>query len=307
MRTRVHKEAKLDYTVGVIGLGNMGIGMAKNLIKAGFQTVGYDVRKERLDLLRGLGGTLARSCAEVGEKAETVIVMVFDASQVEEAVLGETGLIHTMSPEKTIIVSSTIEAQAARRIAKELEARGINVLDAPVTGGKSGAEEGTLTIMVAGPKAVLEKNAEVFQAVAKKVIYVGEEIGQGQTMKAVLQAVVGATFGAVFEALVLGAKAGIKGEILYDVLSESVVGSPLLKNCARLILDRKFKDTGSHIGTMYKDFGITLAVARENQVPMPTTSAAFQLFQAGIAMFPDEDNWACVKVLESIVGTEVKW
>lgn len=303
----MHKEAELGYTVGVIGLGNMGIGMAKNLVKAGFHTVGCDVRKERLDLLRDLGGIPAGTCAEVGEKADAIIVMVFDASQVEETVLGEAGLIHTVSHGKTIIISSTIEAQAAKRIAKELEARGINVLDAPVTGGKSGAEEGTLTIMVAGPKAVLEENAEVFQAIAKKVIHVGEEIGQGQTVKAVLQAVVGATFSAVFEALVLGAKAGVKGRILYDVLADSVVGSPLLRNCARLILDRKFKDTGSHISTMYKDFGITLSVARENRVPMFTTAAAFQLFQAGIAMFPDEDNWACVKVLESITGTEVKW
>jgi len=294
-------------SVGVVGLGNMGIGMARNLIKAGFQVVGYDIQKKRLDLLEDLGGIRAKSCAEVGGNSSTVIVMVFDASQVEEAVLGKDGLINTMRHGSTLVISSTIEAQTAKRIAQAVQARGINVLDAPVTGGKTGAEEGTLTIMVAGSKAVLEENAEVFQAIAKKIIHVGEEIGQGQTMKAVLQAVVGATFGAVFEALVLGAKAGIKGEILYDVLSESVVGSPLLKNCTRLILDRKFKDTGSHIGTMYKDFGITLAVARDNQVPMFTTSAAFQLFQAGIAMFPDEDNWACVKVLESIAGTEVKW
>ena len=294
-------------TIGVIGLGNMGIGMARNLLKSGFQVVGYDVKKERLRLLENLGGTPCASCAEVGEHADAVIVMVFNATQVKQVAFGEKGLNQAMSPGKTFIISSTIESEVAKEIGEKLQTRGLKVLDAPVTGGKSGAEEGILTIMVAGPKAVLEENADVFQAIAKKVVHVGEEIGQGQAVKAVLQAVVGATFGAIFEALVLGAKAGIPGKILYEVLADSVVGSPLLKNCARLILDRRFKDTGSHISTMYKDLGITLSVAKENRVPMFTTSAAFQLFQAGIAMFPDEDNWACVKVLESIAGTEVKW
>ena len=116
------------------------------------------------------------------------------------------------------------------------------------------------------------------------------------------------TFAGIFESLcvVLGAKAGVKGETLYEIFSASGVSSPLFRNCAQLIMDRKFKNTGSHIGTMYKDLGISMALAKENGVAMFTTSAAYELFQAGISLFPDEDNWACVKFLEQIAGTEVK-
>ncbi|HIB60613.1 MAG TPA: NAD(P)-dependent oxidoreductase, partial [Candidatus Marinimicrobia bacterium] len=139
------------------------------------------------------------------------------------------------------------------------------------------------------------------------IFHVGEEIGEGQTVKASLQVFIGASFTAIFESLVLGSKAGIKGQILYDVFSASGVGSPLFKNTAALIMDRKFKNTGSHISTMYKDLGISLNMAKKNGVPLFTAGAAYELFQAGISMFPDEDNWSIVKLLEQISGTEVHW
>ena len=105
----------------------------------------------------------------------------------------------------------------------------------------------------------------------------------------------------------LGSKAGVEGKVLYEVFTSSGVGSPLLENCARLIMDRSFKDTGSHIGTMYKDLGISMNLARKSGVSMFTTAAANELFQSGISLFPDEDNWSIVKLLEQIAGTEVTW
>jgi putative dehydrogenase len=125
-------------------------------------------------------------------------------------------------------------------------------------------------------------------------------------VKASLQALIGASFTAIFESLVLGAKAGVKAETLYEVFGSSAVSSPLFMNCAKLIMERKFEGTGSHIGTMYKDLGISMNMAKENGVAMFTASAAFELFQAGISLYPDEDNWCIVKLLEQIAGTEVK-
>ena len=104
----------------------------------------------------------------------------------------------------------------------------------------------------------------------------------------------------------LGVKAGVKAETLYEVFGSSGVSSPLFKNCAKLIMEREFKDTGSHIGTMYKDLGISMNMAKENGVAMFTASAAYELFRSGMSLFPDEDNWAIVKLLEQIAGTEVK-
>jgi len=293
--------------VGIIGLGDMGIGMAKNIIKNGFDLVGYDLRDERLKILETLGGKVANSPQEVGQQADVVLVMVFNGKQMTQVVAGEDGLLQSMRPGSTIIVSATIEPKEIRNIAQTVFAKGVNLIDAAVSGGKSGAENGTLTVMAAAKKEVFDANQDILRAVGEKIFHLGEEIGTGQTVKAALQAFIGVSFAAIFESLVLGTKAGIKGETLYKVFSASGVSSPLFRNCAQLIMDRKFKNTGSHIGTMYKDLGISMALAKENGVAMFTTSAAYELFQAGISLFPDEDNWACVKFLERIAATEVKW
>ena len=293
--------------VGIIGLGDMGIGMAKNILAAGFDIAGYDLRAERLDMLSALGGKAAADVRTVGEKADVVFVMVLNGKQALDVVASDSGLLKSMKPGSTIIVSATIKPSEMRDVAEAIAGTGVNVIDSPVSGGKSGAEDGTLTMMVAAKSDVYESHLDVLEAVGEKIFHVGEEAGIGQTVKASLQAFIGASFAAIFESLVLGSKAGVSGETLYEVFGASGVSSPLFRNCAKLILDRQFKNTGSHIGTMYKDLGITMSLAKEMGVAMFTTSAAHELFQSGISLFPEEDNWACVKLLEQIAGTEVSW
>jgi 3-hydroxyisobutyrate dehydrogenase-like beta-hydroxyacid dehydrogenase len=292
--------------IGFIGLGNMGISMAENLIKCGFDLTGFDLSSKQLDILQSLGGTPAATCKEVGENSEAVFIMVLSGTQVKQALLGDTGLLAGLKPGSTIIVSATIHPYEIREIEQLVIEKDIHLVDTPVSGGKPGAEAGTLTMMTAAPLDVFNNVKPVLEAVGQNIFHVGEEIGIGQTVKASLQALIGSTFTAIFESLVLGVKAGAKAEVLYDVFSSSGVGSPLFNNAASLIIDRKFKDTGSHIGTMYKDLGITMAMAKENGVSMFTTSAAFELFQAGISLFPEEDNWSIVKLLEQIAGTTVQ-
>ncbi len=293
--------------IGIIGLGDMGIGLSRNIIKNGFELTGFDVREARLQMLEEAGGKRGKSVANVGQNADTVFIMVLNGQQAKSVVGGEDGLLKTMKPGSTIIVSATIEPSEVREVEKLLEGSGIQMIDTPVSGGKSGAEGGTLTMMAAAKKEVFDDQLDVLKAVGKNIFHVGEEIGMGQTVKASLQALIGSTFTAIFESLVLGSKAGIPGKVLYEVFTSSGVRSPLLEGCAKLIMERKFKDTGSHIGTMYKDLGITMNMARENGVAMFTTSSAYELFQSGISLFPDEDNWSIVKLLEQIAGTEVTW
>lgn len=293
--------------VGFIGLGNMGLAMAGNIVKGGFPVVGYDLREESVSALEEAGGTRAAGAGEVGRQSDVVFVMVLNGSQVKGVVSGEGGLLETMKPGSTIIVSATIEPSEAREVGDAAAAKGINIIDSPVSGGLSGAQAGTLTLMAAGKESVIADNRDVLEAISAKIFHVGEEIGAGQTVKAVLQALIGTVFAGIFESLVLGAKAGVKGEILYQVIASTGVGCPLFENCAKLIMERRFKDTGSHIGTMYKDLGISMAMARENGVPLFTVGAAFELFQSGISLFPEEDNWSVVKLLEQIAGTEVRW
>ena len=294
-------------TVGVVGLGDMGLGIAKNVLAAGFPLVGFDLREERLTAVESAGGRRATNCAELAKACDAVFVMVLNGTQVRDVVIGNDGLLAGLAPGKTVIVSATIMPAEVRVLEAPLAEKGVHLIDTPVSGGKSGAEGGSLTLMTAAKADVLEANRDVLDAISKVVFHVGEEIGQGQTVKAALQAFIGVTFAAIFESLVLGHKAGVKGETLFNVFRSSLVGSPLFENCARLIMDRRFKGTGSHIGTMYKDLGITMSLAREAGAAMFTTSAAYELFQAGISRFPDEDNWSIVKLLEEIARTKVTW
>ena len=293
--------------VGIVGLGDMGMGMARNIIKGGYPLVGYDLRDARLLELEQAGGTRAISCREVGESSDAVFLMVLNGDQVKEAIFGDDGLAEGLKPGATIIVSATIHPSEVKELVSPAAEKGLHLIDTPVSGGKSGAEDGALTLMAAAKPEILEENREVLDTVSKVVFHVGEEIGQGQTVKAALQALIGTTFAAVFESLVLGASAGVKGETMFEVFGSSGVSSPLFKGCAKLIMERKFKDTGSHIGTMYKDLGITMNMAKENGAAMFATAAAYELFRSGISLFPDEDNWSIVKLLEQIAGTEVTW
>jgi len=292
--------------IGIIGLGDMGIGMAANIIKNDFELCGFDLQKERLDSLKQLGGQPLSTYSEIAENSDVVFIMVLNGKQVHDIVLSDTGLINNLKPGSTIIVTATINPSEVKDLELPLQKKGIKLIDSQVAGGKSGADNGTLTLMTAAKKADFNEVKNILEAVGENIFHVSEEIGIGQTVKAALQAFIGASFTAIFESLVLGVKAGVKAETLYEVFGASGVSSPLFRNCARLIIDRKFKGTGSHIGTMYKDLGISMNMAKENGVAMFTASAAYELFRSGISLFPDEDNWAIVKLLEQIAGIEVK-
>ena len=290
--------------IGVIGLGNMGMGIAKNLIKAGYETTGFDLRDSCIKELVNNGGKAAESVEKVGEICDVVFVMVMNGAQVEDVV---TKLSPGLKDRGTIIITATITPEEVKNAYKIAQKSNIKMIDSPVSGGLQGAHEGTLTLMSAAENEVLNNCKNILESISKDIFHVGINIGDGQTVKASLQVFIGATFTAIFESLVLGSKAGIDGKTLYDVFSSSGVSSPLFKNCAKLIMDRKFENTGSHISTMYKDLGISMDMAKQNGVPMFTAAAAFELFQAGISMYPEGDNWSIVKLLEKMADTKVEW
>ena len=290
--------------IGVIGLGNMGMGIAKNLIKAGYETTGFDLRDSCIKELVHNGGKAAESVEKVGEICDVAFVMVMNGAQVEDVV---TKLSPGLKDRGTIIITATITPEEVKNAYKIAQKSNIKMIDSPVSGGLQGAHEGTLTLMSAAENEVLNNCKNILESISKDIFHVGINIGDGQTVKASLQVFIGATFTAIFESLVLGSKAGIDGKTLYDVFSSSGVSSPLFKNCVNLIMDRKFENTGSHISTMYKDLGISMDMAKQNGVPMFTAAAAFELFQAGISMYPEGDNWSIVKLLEKMADTKVEW
>ncbi|WP_170476239.1 NAD(P)-dependent oxidoreductase [Ruegeria arenilitoris] len=292
-------------TAGVIGLGDMGSGLAKNLIKNGFETSGFDLSNTRMSAFAEMGGKAKDSAGEVGAHADCVFVMVMNGDQAREVILGEDGLVTNMGKGGTVILSATIKPAEARAIGRDMEGSGINLIDTPVSGGFPGAQNGTLTMMAAGAPDVLDRNAEAMQAVSGTIHRVGANPGDGQTVKACLQSLIGSIFSATFEAAALAAKAGVSGQALLDVFSSSSAGCGVVNTALENIIDRKFVATGSHIATMHKDLTISLALASELGVPMQTASSAMQVFHAGKTKYPDGDNWICTRVIEEIVGAEL--
>lgn len=293
--------------VGIIGIGDMGMGMAKNLIKDGFAVQGYDINSKRLAAFEEVGGKACASCAEVGIGADVVFIMVLNAQQAENAIFGENGLAENLQSETVVILTATIGKAPVEAIAARLlEEKGVRMIDSGVSGGQFGAEAGTLTMMASGSRDVFDACQDVMQSVGQKIFYVGEAPGMGQVVKSCLQAMGAIVYAATFETLILGAAAGVDMQTLTDVVASSVCGTPSFKNAAEKIMDRAFVGTGSHVGTMYKDVCITMAMGKELGAPLPTTAIANQIFQATITKYPDEDNWAAIKMYEDIVGIQVK-
>jgi len=186
-----------------------------------------------------------------------------------------------------------------------MQGSGVHFIDSPMSGGYPGAQSGTLTFMAAGSDAALDEYQPVMEAVSKTIHRVGTEGGQGQTVKACLQAIIGGMFSATFEAAALAAKAGVPGEVLYNVVSTSSAGNTITNTSLVNIIDRKFEGTGSHIDTMHKDLTISMNLGEELGVPLYTAAAAMQLFHAGRTKYPDGDNWVATRVIEEIIGAEL--
>lgn len=288
--------------VGVIGLGDMGSGLAKNLLAGGFKVAGFDLSPQRMADFEAMGGTPGTSAADVAADARAVLVMVMNGAQAQSVVDDLKG---AMPDGGTIILTATIHATEARAIAESLDGTGIDMIDSPVSGGQPGAMGGTLALMAAGSDAVMEKNRDVLGAISKVVHHVGQEVGDGQTVKACLQSLIGAIFAATYELSVLAGKAGVSGEVLRQVIASTGAGNGITDGSLDHIMHRRFDKTGSGIGTMWKDLTISLELAKSLGVPMHTTATAMQIFQAGMTKYPAGDNQSAAKVIEEIVGAEL--
>ena len=292
---------------GVIGLGDMGSGLAKNLLQNSFGTTGFDLDQNRMDAFAAMGGVPAQDASEVGQNADFVFVMVMTGGQAKSVLFGDgdDGIVSQMATGSTVILTATIKPNEAREIGEMMQGTGVNLIDSPVSGGFPGAQGGTLTMMAAGKPDVMAACAPAMNAVSSTIHHVGEEAGMGQTVKACLQTLIGSIFSATFEASVLAAKAGVSGEVLHKVFSTSGAGCGVMSTALENIIDRKFENTGSHIATMHKDLTISLALAEEMGVPMHMATTAMQLFHAGKTKYPAGDNWVVTRVIEEIVGAEL--
>ena len=294
----------MGWKIGFIGLGIMGKPMSKNLIRAGHELTVYDVVEAPVKELQALGAKEARSSKEVAENNDLVITMLPDSPDVEKAALGSDGIFEGIRTGSTYVDMSTISPITTKKLAEVAKARGVRILDAPVSGGESGAIEATLTIMVGGTKPVFDDCLPIFQAMGKNIVHCGE-IGSGQVVKACNQILVAGVLESAGEALVLGAKAGVDPEIVLKVIAGGYA-MRVLNVRGPLILKRDFKP-GFKTRLHYKDLGIALAAGSEYGVPLPVTGLIHEMMGAmKVSGRGEYDHSAIVTFLEDLAKVEVK-
>ncbi|MDO9210467.1 MAG: NAD(P)-dependent oxidoreductase [Deltaproteobacteria bacterium] len=291
--------------IGFIGLGNMGMGMAKNILQTGFPLVAYDIQEEPLKKIKALGAQLGENPKEVAQKASVSIIAVLNYAQVEQVVLGERGLCEGVSSGDLVIIASTIAPAEVKALARTLEKQGVKVLDAPISGGKEGAEAGTLTIMVGGEKAEFERCRNIFEAMGKNIYYLGA-LGSGLSLKLVNNLLVAVNGLAVAEGMVLGMKAGLDPQMMLDIIPKSAGDSWMFRNRAYRMVDRDFTCRGE-LDILLKDLTFIMDMGRSLKIPLVLSAVAKEIFQmANCLGYGKEDDAAIVKVIEKIAGMEVK-
>ena len=292
-------------SIGFIGLGIMGLPMARNLLKAGYQVVAYNRTSSKAEELGADGAATASSPREVSEQASVIITMVTDSPDVEEVVLGQNGVIEGIQRDAVLIDMSTISPSVTRAIAERVEEKGGRMLDAPVSGGSWGAIEGTLSIMVGGEKSVFDRCLPVFQAMGKNIVHTGPS-GMGQTTKLVNQILVAGTMNAVAEAMVFASSSGADLETTIEAVKGGAAGSWQLQNLGPRLIKGDFAP-GFMIRLQQKDLRLILEGAREMRLTLPATALINQLFASLEASGNgDEGTQALVKVHERLAGIEAR-
>ena len=292
--------------VGLIGLGIMGMPMARNLLKAGYPVVAYNRTASRAqELAKEDGVTAVGTPREVAEACSIVITMVTDSPDVEAVVLGEGGAIEGIQRDAVLIDMSTISPSVTRTIAGRLKDKGAHMLDAPVSGGSWGAIEGTLSIMVGGDKAIFDRCMPVFQAMGRNIVHTGPN-GAGQTTKLVNQILVVGTMNAVAEAMVFAAKSGADLETTIEAVKGGAAGSWQLQNLGPRLIKGDFAP-GFIVKLQQKDLRLILEAASEMDLQLPATSLVHQLFASlEAAGLGEEGTQALVKAHERLAGVEAR-
>lgn len=287
--------------IGFIGLGIMGKPMTRNLLKAGYSLVVYNRSRPAMEELSADGAALADSPKAVTEQVEVVISCVSDSPDVEEVALGHNGIIEGAKPGLTFIDMSTIAPATARKVYTALKEKGIDALDAPVSGGDIGAQQGILSIMVGGDEAVFKRSLPILQAMGKNIVYIGEA-GAGQVTKACNQIVVALTVQAVAEALTLAKKAGVDVAKVREALMGGFAQSRVLDVHGKRILEGNFQP-GFKLNLHRKDMNIVLQTGRELGIPLFGSAQVTSMMDALLAQDKGElDNAAIATLYELLSG-----
>ena len=291
--------------VGVIGLGTMGMGAALNLHRKGLAVTGCEIRETVRAEFAAAGAATVAAPDQLAADTEAVVVFVINAAQTEDVLFGARGCLAKLRPGAVVLCCATVAPEAARTLGKRITETGFLMLDSPVSGGKAGAQAGTMTVMAAGSDAAFAKAQPVLDAIATKVWKLGGEPGIGSTVKMVNQLLAGVHIATAAEALSLGIRAGADPRTLYEVICSSAGNSWMWQNRVPHILDGD-DSPSSAVNIFVKDLGIVLDQARALTYPLPMAAAAHQLFLAAAAHGEGaKDDAFVIRVWQALTGIEL--
>ncbi len=293
--------------IGFIGIGNMGAPMSANLLKAGHELTVYDVREEAMGEPVRLGAKAARSPREVAQDSDVVMTSLPTQKALEDVVMGRDGVLEGAMRGCVLIDTSTVSPSTIKRIAAIARERGVEVLDAPVSGGVAGARAATLTVMVGGDKGVFERCQEVLSVIGKNVYHVGD-VGSGNAVKLVNNLMSLVSVLALSEGMVLGTKAGVDPETLHRVIKVSTGSSYALEVKLPNLISKGRFEAGFAIDLACKDLGLAIDLGREMGVPLFVTNVAQQVYELARARGMGRlDHTAVIKLLEEAAQVEVRY
>ena len=291
--------------IGFIGLGIMGKPMAKNLLKAGHTLVVYDIVEAPVKELVQAGATAGSSPKDVAARNDLIITMLPNSPHVKKAVLGEGGVMEGAKPGSVLVDMSSIAPLASREVAAELAKKGIEMLDAPVSGGEPKAIDGTLAIMVGGKEAVFEKVKDVLLKMGASAVLCGD-IGAGNVTKLANQIIVALNIAAMSEAFVLATKAGVDPERVFNAIKGGLAGSTVLNAKAPMVLEGNYKP-GFRIELHIKDLQNALDTAHEIGTPIPLTSQIMEIMQAlKVDGKQTDDHGGVIQFYEKLANVKVR-
>ncbi len=291
--------------VAVIGLGAMGQGMARNLAGAGFDVGCFDVNEKAMAELHHDNVRVEESAAAAARDAEIVFLVVFRVEQANELLFESDELLNASASGAVIVMNTTVSPEQALSTAERLQALGFSYVDAPVTGGKKGADEATMTIIAAAPQTVMARTEAAFDAISGRIYHIGEEAGAASTVKMINQMLVGINVAATCEALAFATRAGADPKKVFDVITHGAGNSLAFETRAPNVFARDYSPRGV-IEIFTKDLGIVSDVARKLDFPLPLTTSALQQYLAAAARgYGRDDDASVVKIYEELTGVDV--
>ena len=296
---------RMTSSIGVIGPGAMGLGIAQSLLRAGFRVLVRDVNPERNRLASAAGAIVCDSAAAMARETGSVITVVVDAAQTRDVCFGVGGICETMKPDGVVMVCSTIAPADMVSIGAELNARQIQMLDAPISGGPARAAAGTISMMIAGPQTALDQCDAALKAMSDKRFIISHTAGDGARMKLVNNLMAGINLVAAAEAFSLGIKAGLDPKKIYDVVMASSGQSWMAGDRMKRIIDGDRSVTAA-VPILTKDVGLALDFAKSLKFPLPVGGQAHQIFLATLALgHVNEDDNAVIRYYQALTGIEL--